>query len=886
MDSKRNLMLTPVEGTLRKLLLDVADYIDGSTSPGNAVSGVPVPPKLAHSKLELRFTGGWVRDKLLGIGSHDIDVAINNMTGYQFGLKMKEYLEVPGNLEKYGLGESNDKDEKSKTKVVGGLHKIEANPEKSKHLETVTTKILGLDIDLVNLRKETYSEDSRNPQMEFGTAEEDALRRDATVNALFYNLQTCSIEDLTQRGLNDMAIRLVRTPLQPLQTFKDDPLRVLRLIRFASRLSYEIDPEAEEAMSEQSIRDALKLKISRERVGTEIEKMLKGPDPRRSLQLIDRLRLYTTIFTDPTQNDAFTPETSSWHYSYECVHDILSAANNDSKTAPLYNKVLQILIRSSEEAHLAWILASLTPYSDAPNPAPAQPGGKALPPVAATVAREGIKATNKVFDVIWGAFKNLDEINKFKAAVVSDKRGASRKSSEPELAARDHLGMAIRRWGANWRSHVLLALLLEVVEARGVRRDAIIRDYSTFLSHIEDLDLFDVYALKPILDGKQLAKALDTKPGPWMKDALEVVMAWQLRHPKETGSDGAIEEVKNGRGELNHELMEFFLRHTVRPLFSKSQNPEITPQGRKAMQPQRTKGDFMNSEATIKPWKFKEAYAMSILEWILKHLNEYLTEEFWPLLVPPLMTIVDDDAPEIKAKGCFFLNLLLQATSPSLLDRTGLGEVMAGALLPCFTYLPTLTPEDQSLEILNAAFPALITLSRVRYPEEANKAERLKFLDLIMRQGVFHAYEHAGEHVKIAETLIQHVSILVDEMGIYSAKHLKFVIPILSDILDAPFATAYPPLLATTLSALENVITIDWPRMALHRGEILRGLTSCWCKLKEDEASDHTTLKQSTKNAVKLLTAAVKSDAQVELASEFKLLVESDERLSDLLEDP
>lgn len=253
--------LTEVEDELRRLLLDVATYIK------------PSRPS------ELRFTGGWVRDKLLGVGSHDIDVGINDMTGYQFGLKMKEYLDQPDNAEKYGIKEMTNDDQKATSDarhVIRGLHKIEANPEKSKHLETVTTKIFGLDIDLVNLRKETYSEDSRNPQMEFGTPEEDALRRDATVNAMFYNLKTGEVEDLTHRGWNDMQQKLLRTPLDPHQTFKDDPLRMLRLIRFASRLGYRLDPAVEQSMQDESIRAALKAKISRERVGVEIEKMLKG----------------------------------------------------------------------------------------------------------------------------------------------------------------------------------------------------------------------------------------------------------------------------------------------------------------------------------------------------------------------------------------------------------------------------------------------------------------------------------------------------------------------------------------------------------------------------------------------------------------------------------
>jgi tRNA nucleotidyltransferase/poly(A) polymerase len=73
-----------------------------------------------------------------------------------------------------------------------------------------------------------------------------------------------------------MKTKLIRTPLEPYQTFKDDPLRVLRLIRFASRLGYHIHEDSQKAMQNEEIKDALKLKISKERVGTEVEKMLRG----------------------------------------------------------------------------------------------------------------------------------------------------------------------------------------------------------------------------------------------------------------------------------------------------------------------------------------------------------------------------------------------------------------------------------------------------------------------------------------------------------------------------------------------------------------------------------------------------------------------------------
>ena len=245
----KTITLTDQEAKLRQLLLDVSEYI--GTLDG-------------YARPELRITGGWVRDKLLGSQSMDVDIGINTMTGLKFGVLMKQYLDRPEIKAKYDQS------------ILGRLAKIEANPEKSKHLETVTTRILGLDIDLVNLRKETYTENSRTPTMEFGTAEEDALRRDATINALFYNLTTGEVEDLTGRGLQDMERKIIKTPLAPVQTFRDDPLRVLRCIRFASRLGYRIAEEDEQAMRDNDIKNELKRKISRERVGVEITKMLKG----------------------------------------------------------------------------------------------------------------------------------------------------------------------------------------------------------------------------------------------------------------------------------------------------------------------------------------------------------------------------------------------------------------------------------------------------------------------------------------------------------------------------------------------------------------------------------------------------------------------------------
>ena len=149
----------------------------------------------------------------------------------------------------------------------------------SKHLETATIRVEGQMIDLVNLRSETYTDESRVPTIEFGTPSEDAYRRDLTINSMFYNINEEKIEDLTGKGISDLSSRLIRTPLEPLQTFLDDPLRVLRTIRFANRFEFDIVPDIIIAAKNPQVRESVLNKVSFERYGIELDKMFEGNRP-------------------------------------------------------------------------------------------------------------------------------------------------------------------------------------------------------------------------------------------------------------------------------------------------------------------------------------------------------------------------------------------------------------------------------------------------------------------------------------------------------------------------------------------------------------------------------------------------------------------------------
>jgi tRNA nucleotidyltransferase (CCA-adding enzyme) len=199
----------------------------------------------------LRVAGGWVRDKLLGLTSNDIDVSTDNLSGEAFANLVKVHLDAQGIR-------------------CREVTLIKANPDQSKHLATAMLKVRGTPIDFVQLRSEHYSEQSRIPrEVRPGTAEEDASRRDLTINALFYNINEGRVEDFVG-GIADLENRVARTPIDPFRTFMDDPLRVLRVVRFASKLDLALDPALVRAAKHPEVHRALRHKVSRERVWNEL----------------------------------------------------------------------------------------------------------------------------------------------------------------------------------------------------------------------------------------------------------------------------------------------------------------------------------------------------------------------------------------------------------------------------------------------------------------------------------------------------------------------------------------------------------------------------------------------------------------------------------------
>ena len=166
--------------------------------------------------------GGYVRDCFLGNPNKDIDIVVEGS-----GI---------------ALAEAVARKTKSKVSVF-------------RNFGTAMLKYHGIEVEFVGARKESYHRESRKPIVEDGTLEEDQLRRDFTINAMAFSLQKEDFGALVDPfgGIRDLAAGIIRTPLEPEQTYSDDPLRMLRAIRFATRLStpehpFQIVPESLQAM--------------------------------------------------------------------------------------------------------------------------------------------------------------------------------------------------------------------------------------------------------------------------------------------------------------------------------------------------------------------------------------------------------------------------------------------------------------------------------------------------------------------------------------------------------------------------------------------------------------------------------------------------------------
>ena len=203
--------------------------------------------------LEIYIVGGYIRDLILDRKLDDIDILVVG-DGLEFAKNLADKLGVK-------------------------------NVSFFKNFGTAHFKYQEIDFEFVGARKESYSSDSRNPSVEVGTFDDDIDRRDFTINTIACSLNKSNFGEIIDKynGIEDIQSKLIKTPLEPEQTFSDDPLRIMRAFRFASQLNFIMDKSLFSAASEMANRLEI---ISKERITDEFMKIMASPKPSVGIKLL------------------------------------------------------------------------------------------------------------------------------------------------------------------------------------------------------------------------------------------------------------------------------------------------------------------------------------------------------------------------------------------------------------------------------------------------------------------------------------------------------------------------------------------------------------------------------------------------------------------------
>jgi poly(A) polymerase len=224
--------------------------------------------KIANAARDLHMPvyliGGFVRDKILGRKTKDADIVCLG-DGILLAEKVAERFSPKPTVAVF------------------------------KNFGTAQIRLHDIELEFVGARKESYRAESRKPAVQPGTIEDDQNRRDFTINALAISLNEDDYGSLIDpfNGMEDLQARILRTPLDPIQTFSDDPLRMLRAIRFATQLDFQIHPQTFEAIASDKARISI---VSQERITDELNKIMMTPKPSVGFDLLYKSGLLHIIF--------------------------------------------------------------------------------------------------------------------------------------------------------------------------------------------------------------------------------------------------------------------------------------------------------------------------------------------------------------------------------------------------------------------------------------------------------------------------------------------------------------------------------------------------------------------------------------------------------------
>ncbi|KAI1635608.1 hypothetical protein F4809DRAFT_663900 [Biscogniauxia mediterranea] len=366
------------------------------------------------------------------------------------------------------------------------------------------------------------------------------------------------------------------------------------------------------------------------------------------------------------------------------------------------------------------------------------------------------------------------------------------------------------------------------------------------------------------------------------------------------------------RGDIADVVLAGFLR----PLFARSRPAGVTAAGRRAAypaeeggagEPARYRYVGAGSDPAAKPWMHARRYAVTVFEWAVENADTSLIKSHWPLFTPVLLALLDEPGTGVKLRGLRALRAFWARLPPGLMRDTGLAPVFEQAVFPAVLNLPSLTPEDESVSLLAAAYPALFDMAGVVVVERGEKEaemtqaktkkigdfteEQRALVDRIVREGIMTGYHHAKEHVRLVGLLCEELRCLVDGIGILAVKYLKDFIPMTSEILTDPFGTKHPPSLLAAVQLLQAILRSCWPRIPGRENEIIKTLMLCWLNIDDDEEAfpgdgqpSPADLKAELTKTAQMLSAIMKA-ARVDMSERVGPLIEKEPQLSALFQD-
>ena len=285
--------------------------------------------------VECYVVGGYVRDIFLERPSDDIDVVVVG-SGIAVATELKRMLGRRAHLsvfKNFGTAQLKVKGKVNSEQFAAARPSADGTPVGNYSLFTVH---YPLEVEFVGARRESYSHDSRKPIVEDGTLEDDQNRRDFTINAMAICLNHDRFGELVDpfNGLADLEDGIIATPLEPDITFSDDPLRMMRCIRFATQLNFQVEDVTFEALERMA--DRIKI-VSGERIAVELNKIMMARHPSIGFELMQRSGLLQILLPELAALDIVEQKNgrahkNNFYHTLEVLENVVAAANTQHST--------------------------------------------------------------------------------------------------------------------------------------------------------------------------------------------------------------------------------------------------------------------------------------------------------------------------------------------------------------------------------------------------------------------------------------------------------------------------------------------------------------------------------------------------------------------------